>query len=62
MLLINSGRNGKDGQDGKDGADGRDGKDLDATQTELFDLKDVESSPIPLGGWPGSDMGWPEVD
>ena len=41
MLLVTSGRAGKDGKDGKDGADGRDGKDIDATQTELFDLKDV---------------------
>ena len=42
------GRDGKDGvdglpgRDGKDGADGRDGRDIDATDTELFELKDVE--------------------
>ena len=51
MLLVNSGRNGKDGKDGRDGyngRDGRDGKDIEATETELFDLKDVEASPIPL--------------
>ena len=48
MLLVSSGRNGKDGQDGRDGVDGRDGRDIEATQTELFDLKDVSGSPIPL--------------
>ena len=48
MLLVNSGRAGKDGKDGKDGADGRDGKDFEATQTELFDLKDVNPSLVPL--------------
>jgi len=48
MLLVSSGRNGKDGKDGRDGYDGRDGKDIDATQTELFDLKDVQESPLPL--------------
>jgi len=45
---VSSGRNGKDGKDGAAGRDGRDGKDIDATQTELFDVKDVESSLIPL--------------
>ena len=48
MLLVNSGRPGRDGENGKDGKDGRDGKDIDATQTELFDLSDVEPSPVPL--------------
>ena len=48
MLLVNSGRPGKDGKDGRDGANGRDGRDIEATQTELFDLKDVSESPIPL--------------
>ena len=48
MLLVTSGRAGKDGKDGKDGADGRDGKDIDATQTELFDLKDVSQSVLPM--------------
>ena len=42
------GRDGLDGRDGRDGKDGRDGQDLDATEVELFDLKDVEESPIPL--------------
>ena len=58
MLLVNSGKPGRDGRDGidgapgrngRDGADGRDGRDIDATETELFDLKDVDPSPIPLG-------------
>lgn len=51
MLLVSSGKAGKDGQDGRDGAkgvDGRDGRDLIATDAELFDLKDVDPSPIPL--------------
>lgn len=48
MLLVSSGRPGKDGKDGQSGQDGRDGKDIDATQTELFDLKDVDESPLPL--------------
>lgn len=51
MLLINSGKAGKDGRDGKDGQDGkdgRDGKDIDATETELFDLKDVGQSVLPM--------------
>ena len=48
MLLVSSGRPGRDGKDGRDGASGRDGRDIEATQTELFDLKDVNSSPIPL--------------
>ena len=42
MLLVNSGRPGKDGQDGRDGADGRDGKDIEASQTNLEDLKNVD--------------------
>lgn len=42
------GKDGLDGRDGRDGADGRDGRDLDATETELFDLKDVGESLIPL--------------
>ena len=50
------GRDGLDGRDGKDGRDGRDGKDIDATQTELFDLKDVEESLIPLK--PGQVLTW----
>ena len=48
MLLISSGRAGKNGQDGRDGVDGRDGKDIDATETELFDLQDVEQSVLPM--------------
>lgn len=48
MLLVNSGRPGRDGKDGRDGYNGRDGKDIDATQTELFDLKDVEQSILPM--------------
>ena len=56
MLLVSSGRNGKDGRDGVAGRDGRDGKDIDATQTELFDLKDVEQSRIPLK--PGQVLTW----
>jgi hypothetical protein len=51
MLLVNSGRPGKDGQDGqngRDGRDGRDGKDIDATETELFDLKNVSQSILPM--------------
>ena len=47
MLLVNSGRPGKDDKDGRDGSD-RDGKDFEATQTELFDLKDIDFSPVPL--------------
>jgi hypothetical protein len=56
MLLVGSGRNGKDGKDGAAGRDGRDGKDIDATQTELFDLKDVEQSQIALK--PGQVLTW----
>lgn len=48
MLLVSSGRPGRDGKDGRDGYDGRDGKDVDATQVELFDLKDVEQSILPM--------------
>lgn len=48
MLLINSGRPGKDGKDGLPGAPGRDGKDIDATDTELFELKDVDQSILPM--------------
>ena len=48
MLLISSGRAGKNGQDGRDGVDGRDGKDIDATETELFDLKDADQSVLPM--------------
>ena len=47
MLLVTSGRPGEDGRDGLDGRDGRDGKDIDATETDLFDLQDVEEG-IPL--------------
>jgi len=42
MLLVTSGRPGKDGQDGRDGADGRDGKDIEASKTDLEDLRNVE--------------------
>lgn len=42
------GKDGRDGRDGIDGKDGRDGKDIDATETELFDLKDVDQSLVPL--------------
>jgi len=51
MLLVNSGRPGRDGKDGRDGIDGRngrDGKDLIATDAELFDLKDVDQSILPM--------------
>lgn len=57
MLLVNSGRPGKDGRDGvdgppgrdgRDGVDGQDGKDLVATDAELFDLKDVDQSILPV--------------
>jgi len=48
MLLVSSGRPGRDGKDGRDGYDGRDGKDVDATQVELFDLKDVNQSILPM--------------
>ena len=48
MLLVASGRPGKDGQDGQDGVDGRDGKDIDATETELFDLKNADQSVLPM--------------
>ena len=48
MLLVTSGRAGKDGQDGRDGVDGRDGRDLVATDAELFDLKDVDQSILPM--------------
>ena len=48
MLLISSGRAGKNGKDGRDGVDGRDGKDLAATEAELFDLKDVDQSILPM--------------
>lgn len=47
MLLVGPGRpgrngkDGKDGNDGRDGKDGTDGKDLDATETDLGDLRDV---------------------
>jgi len=47
MLLVSSGRPGKDGVDGIDGRDGADGKDIDATETSLFELKDVDRG-IPL--------------
>ena len=36
------GERGEQGPMGPAGRDGRDGQDIDATQTELFDLKDVE--------------------
>lgn len=45
---VRDGRDGKDGVDGlqglpgRNGKDGRDGRDVDATEAELFDLKDVE--------------------
>lgn len=45
MLLVSSGRPGKDGRDGRDG---QDGKDIDAAETELFDLKDVGKSILPI--------------
>jgi hypothetical protein len=48
MLLVSSGQPGKKGKDGKDGKDGRDGKDIEATEVELFDLKDVEQSILQL--------------
>jgi hypothetical protein len=48
MLLVTSGRAGKDGKDGAPGAPGRDGRDIDATETELFELKDVDQSILPM--------------
>ena len=42
MLMVHNGRDGKDGRDGKNGAAGRDGRDLVATDSDLFDLNDVE--------------------
>jgi len=51
MLLVGSGRPGKDGArgpEGRPGASGRDGKDIDATNTELFDLKDADQSVLPM--------------
>ena len=42
------GLDGRDGRDGRDGKDGRDGQDLKATDVQLFDLKDVEQSPLPF--------------
>lgn len=48
MLLVTSGRAGKDGKDGAPGAPGRDGRDIDATETELFELKDVDQSVLPM--------------
>ena len=38
---------GPQGAAGRDGRDGRDGKDLEATEVELFDLKNVDEG-IPL--------------
>ena len=52
------GRDGLDGRDGRDGKDGRDGSDLDATETVLFDLKDVEGG-IPAE--PGQVLTWDGV-
>ena len=48
MLLVTSGRAGRDGKDGLPGAPGRDGKDIDATETEVFDLKDADQSVLPM--------------
>jgi hypothetical protein len=54
LSSIRDGVDGKDGKDGlqgpagRDGRDGRDGKDIDATEVELFDLKDVEQSILQL--------------
>lgn len=42
------GRDGNDGRDGRDGLDGRDGKDLDATETRLEELKDVNFDELEL--------------
>ena len=42
------GLDGRDGRDGRDGKNGRDGKDLQAADVQLFDLKDVEQSPLPF--------------
>ena len=47
MLLVHSGRAGRDGKDGLPGIPGRDGRDIDATETSLFELADVERG-IPL--------------
>lgn len=58
---LSSVRDGVDGRDGKDGApgapgrDGTNGKDLEATEVELFDLKDVEPS---LEMEPGQVLTW----
>ena len=54
LSALRDGVDGKDGRDGlqgppgRDGRDGRDGKDIDATEVELFDLKDVEQSILQL--------------
>ena len=54
LSSVRDGRDGKDGRDGldgrsgKDGRDGQDGRDIEATETDLFDLRDVEESLIPL--------------
>lgn len=49
MLLVGPGRAGRDGRDGRDGTDGRDGRDISATDTELGELKDVETSEAKAG-------------
>jgi len=58
MLLVTSGRAGKDGRDGQDGRDGRDGRDIDATETDLEDLQNVEEGIAKQKGqvltWDGS--------
>ena len=54
LSALRDGIDGKDGKDGlqgppgRDGRDGRDGKDIDATEVELFDLKDVDQSILQL--------------
>lgn len=49
MLLVGPGRPGRDGRDGRDGVDGRDGKDINATDTELGELKDVDTKEAKAG-------------
>jgi hypothetical protein len=50
MLLVTSGRPGRDGKDGRDGADGRDGRDIQASETDLEDLANVEQGIVKENG------------
>jgi len=44
MLLVGPGKAGRDGRDGANGRDGLNGKDIEATNTELGDLKNVDTT------------------